>query len=59
MSAPCPSGKRRMTRKEAIASAQWWRRQRFARVNHYRCKKCGDWHIGNDRGKHAAKGTAR
>lgn len=43
------TGKRRMTRKKAMAEASWWRRFRFARMNHYRCSKCGAWHVGNDR----------
>lgn len=41
------TGKRRMTRKQAMASAGWWRRSMFARMAHYRCRSCGAWHVGN------------
>lgn len=41
------TGKRIYTRKESMAVAAWWRRVRFARMNHFQCKKCGGWHIGN------------
>jgi hypothetical protein len=43
------TGKERLTRKEAMAKASWWSRTRHARMKHYRCRACGDWHIGNDR----------
>ena len=48
----CPrTGKLRLTRVEAMAKAEWWRRSRFSRMRHYRCHSCGAWHIGNDRRK--------
>ncbi len=43
------TGKRRFTRKEAMRQAAWWRVRRFARMAHYKCKHCGNWHIGNKR----------
>lgn len=55
----CPqTGKRRYTRKQAIAEARWWRRFRFARMTHYRCHSCGAWHIGNDRQRRARRRAA-
>lgn len=46
----CPStGKRIMSRKNAMREARWWRLARFARMQHYRCTKCNHWHIGNVR----------
>ena len=46
----CPrTGKVCMTRKQALAQAKWWRGRMLARMNHYRCKSCDMWHIGNDR----------
>lgn len=49
---PCSlTGKRSMTRKQALAEARWWRQTMFARMRHYRCGACGQWHIGNDRRK--------
>lgn len=44
-----PSGKRKLTRKQAMREALWWRRVRFARMNHYHCHKCKSWHVGNDK----------
>lgn len=41
------TGKRRLTRRQAMAEARWWRRSMFARMNHYRCRSCGAWHVGN------------
>ena len=44
----CPStGKRCLTRAQAQREALWWRRERFARMNHYRCRSCGFSHVGN------------
>lgn len=43
------TGKIKHTRREALQQARWWRRERFVRMNHYRCTACGTWHIGNDR----------
>jgi hypothetical protein len=37
------------TRRQAMTQAAWWRRARFARTDHYQCRKCGTWHIGNRR----------
>lgn len=51
--------KERLTRKEAMKRARWWRTVRFARMEHYRCASCSAWHVGNDRRKRAAKGVAR
>lgn len=43
------TGKVTLTRKESMRQAAWWRRARFARMNHYRCSACKGWHVGNDR----------
>lgn len=45
------TGKRQLTRREAMAEATWWRRVKMARMKHYRCDACGSWHVGNDRRK--------
>lgn len=45
------TNKERFTKAEARAKAAWWRRTRAARMNAYRCKHCGSWHIGNSRAK--------
>lgn len=52
------TGKRRLTRKRAMADAAWWRRFRLARMKHYQCRSCDAWHIGNDRRKRSARRTA-
>ena len=47
--ATCPvTGKRCLTRREALREAAWWRRRRHARMSHYRCRGCKAWHIGNN-----------
>lgn len=48
--AACPAtGKERLSRADAAGRAHYFRRFRFARVSHFRCKACGAWHTGNDR----------
>lgn len=49
------SGKRRYTRRGAMAAASAWR-SRLTRMRHYRCNRCGAWHIGNDRRKPKQRG---
>ncbi len=52
----CPAtGKQRFTRKQAMAAARTWR-SRFARMSHYQCRRCGGWHIGNNRSKPKQRG---
>ena len=43
--------KRILSRKQAMRQAAWYRRERFARMGHYRCRSCGGWHIGNNHRK--------
>jgi hypothetical protein len=42
------TGKRCFTRRQSIVQQDWWRRTRFARMHHFKCKTCGMWHIGNN-----------
>lgn len=52
----CPAtGKRRYARKEAMRAAAWWR-NRLTRMSHYHCRRCGAWHIGNNRSKPKQRG---
>ena len=51
-SATCPTtNKKVMERCEAMRAATWWRRNRHARMGHYRCRWCDGWHIGNNHRK--------
>jgi hypothetical protein len=45
------TNKERFSKEEAISRAVWWRRNRAARMQAYRCTHCGAWHIGNNRSK--------
>ena len=45
------TGKRTFSRKGAMRQAAWYRRERSARMSHYRCRSCGGWHIGNNQRK--------
>ena len=52
----CPaSGKDRLTRKEAMRRAAWFRAARLSRMQHYYCGRCDSWHVGHNNRKNKVR----
>lgn len=49
------TGKRRLAQQAAKTEAAWWRRRWLSRMQAYRCRSCGAWHVGNDRPRKPGK----
>jgi hypothetical protein len=42
------SGKKMLTKKQALSSQGWYRSHLGAEVNVYKCRYCKKWHIGQE-----------
>lgn len=49
------TGKEMLTRRQAMNRACWFKRAKFARMVHFKCSKCGRWHVGNDSRKYQGR----